>query len=57
MKEKLTISKGSMLIILLSVYFVVRLAVKNGVRQALSFSNNSRKKDMKKLLDYLIDKD
>lgn len=50
---KVELSTRTTVILLIAIYFIIRLGVKNGVREAFSFSNNSRKKDIKKFLDYL----
>lgn len=54
---KVELSTKTTVILLIAIYFIIRLGVKNGVREAFSFSNNSKKKDMKKLLAYLIERD
>ena len=53
MFEELGISGGTVIIILISIYFVVKWAVKNGIREAFTIKDNERKEDMKKFIEYL----
>lgn len=53
--EELGISGGTAIIVLIALYFVIKWAVKNGIREALGIKDGIEKVDFNKVKDQLKD--
>ena len=52
MWEELGISGGTAIIVLFAMYFVIKWAVKNGIREALCIEDKMKKKEMANIKNF-----
>lgn len=56
MWEELGISSGTGMIVLIAMYFVIKWAVKNGIREALCIEDKMKKKETNNIKDFFSSK-